>query len=141
VHEEPAVTLTACPGTVRQLIVTGLGRDTPAVIITNDHDMTTRNLIRQDAWRLTIEHHARRPRPRPRPARRPPRPAPRLPRRGPDTIHRRLLETPGQIITTGDLTTVRLERRACSPVLRKASLPPATTIPWWGNRTLRYEFT
>ena len=54
-HEEPAVTLTACPGTVRQLIVTGLGRDTPAVIITNDHDMATRNLIRQDAWRLTIE--------------------------------------------------------------------------------------
>lgn len=35
--------------------------------------------------------------------------------------------------------TVRLERRACSPVLRGASLPPATTVPWWGNRTLRYE--
>jgi hypothetical protein len=25
-------------------------------------------------------------------------------------------------------------------VLRKASLPAQTTIPWWGNRTLRYEF-
>jgi hypothetical protein len=59
----------------------------------------------------------------------------------PDTIQRRFLETPGQIITTSDLITVRLERRAYTPVLRKASLPAATTIPWWGNRTLRYELT
>jgi hypothetical protein len=35
--------------------------------------------------------------------------------------------------------TVRPERRAYSPVLRKADLPPATTVPWWGNHTLRYE--
>ena len=28
--------LTSYPGTVRQLIVTGLGRDAPTVIITND---------------------------------------------------------------------------------------------------------
>lgn len=25
------------------------------------------------------------------------------------------------------------------PVLRKAALPAKTTVPWWGNRTLRYE--
>jgi hypothetical protein len=31
------------------------------------------------------------------------------------------------------------ERRAYSPVLRSADLPD-TTIPWWGNRRLRYEF-
>jgi hypothetical protein len=49
------------------------------------------------------------------------------------------LEPPGQIITSGDTITVRLERRAYSPVLRKAGLPTATTVPWWGNRTLRYE--
>ena len=36
VHEDPAVTLTSYPGTVRQLVVTGLGRDQPTVIITND---------------------------------------------------------------------------------------------------------
>jgi hypothetical protein len=57
----------------------------------------------------------------------------------PDTIQRRFLETPGQIITSGDTITVRLERRAYPPVLHKAALPPTTTIPWWGNRTLRYE--
>jgi hypothetical protein len=55
VHEDPAATLTAYPGTVRQLIVTGLGRDAPTVIITNDRDATTRNLIRQYARRMTIE--------------------------------------------------------------------------------------
>lgn len=56
----------------------------------------------------------------------------------PDTIQHRFLETPGQIITSGDTITIRLERRAYSPVLRKANLPAATTVPWWGNRTLRY---
>ena len=156
--------LTAYPGTVRQLIVTGLGRDTPTVIITNDHDMTTRNLIRQYARRMTIEQRlaeiirafsadalsstvnlnvdldimlavlaqallaALRAR------------LPGYHAATPDTIQRRFLETPGQIITTSDAITVRLERRAYSPVLRKAELPPATTIPWWGGRTLRYEF-
>src|SRR5258708_1823219 len=33
VHEDPAVKLTAYPGTVRQLVVTGLGRDQPTLII------------------------------------------------------------------------------------------------------------
>ena len=37
VHEATAVKLTSYPGTVRQLIVTGLGRDAPTVIITNDN--------------------------------------------------------------------------------------------------------
>src|SRR5207245_1654351 len=45
VHEDPAVKLTSYPGTVRQLIVTGLGRDAPTVIITNDHDTKIRALI------------------------------------------------------------------------------------------------
>jgi hypothetical protein len=57
----------------------------------------------------------------------------------PDTLQRRFLETPGTIITSGDTITVRLERRAESPVLRKAILAAQTTIPWWGNHTPRYE--
>ena len=36
VCESAAVKLTSYPGSVRQLIVTGLGRDAPTVIITND---------------------------------------------------------------------------------------------------------
>ena len=58
----------------------------------------------------------------------------------PDTIQRRFLETPGQIITTTEAITVRLERRAYTPVLRSADLPPATPVPWWGSRPIRYEF-
>jgi hypothetical protein len=57
----------------------------------------------------------------------------------PDTIQRRFLETPGQIITP-DAVTVRLERRAFSPVLRSADLPLATPAPWWNGRSIRYEF-
>ena len=55
VAESAAVKLTSYPGTVRQLVVTGLGRDAPTVIITNDHDITTRALISQYARRMTIE--------------------------------------------------------------------------------------
>jgi transposase len=164
VHESAAVPLTSYPGTVRQLIVTGLGRDAPTVIITNDHDTKTKTLIERYARRMTIEQRlaeiirafcadalssavnlnvdldvmltvlaqallaALRAR------------LPGYHAATPDTLQRRFLETPGQIITTDQAITVRLERRAYSPVLRQANLPPATIVPWWGNRTLRYEF-
>ncbi len=55
VHETAAVKLTSYPGAVRQLIVTGLGRDAPTVIITNDNDIKTKALIGQHARRMTIE--------------------------------------------------------------------------------------
>jgi len=164
VHESAAVRLTSYPGTLRQLIVTGLGHDAPTVIITNDHDITTKAIIGRYARRMTIEQRlaeiirsfctdalsstvnlnvdldvmlavlaqallaALRAR------------LPGYHAATPDTLQRRFLETPGQIINHGDTITVRLERRAYTPVLRKASLPAQTTIPWWGNRTLRYEF-
>ena len=34
----------------------------------------------------------------------------------------------------------RPARRAYSPVLRHASLPGDTTVPWWDGRQLRFEF-
>jgi hypothetical protein len=54
-HEAKAVRLTSYPGTVRQLVVTGPGRDAATVTITNEHQATTRNLISQHARRITIE--------------------------------------------------------------------------------------
>ena len=51
----------------------------------------------------------------------------------PDTLQRRFLDTPGTIITTGDTITVRLDRRAYSPVLRQADLPTDTPVPWWAT--------
>jgi hypothetical protein len=164
VHEDPAVKLTSYPGTVRQLIVTGLGRDAPTVIITNDTAMKTRAVITHYARRMTIEQRlaeiirafcadalsstvnlnvdldvvlavlaqaltaALRAR------------LPGYATVTPDTIQRRFLETPGQIITTPQAVTVRLERRAFSPVLRSADLPPTTPVPWWAGRPIRYEF-
>jgi hypothetical protein len=164
VHQDAAVALSDYPGTVRQLIVTGLGHQAPTVIITNHGHASLKTLIAQYARRMTIEQRlaeiirafcadalsstvnlnvdldvmlavlaqallaALRAR------------LPGYATVTPDTLQRRFLETPGMIINSGDTVTVRLERRAYSPVLRKASLPAQTTVPWWGNRTLRYEF-
>src|SRR6266545_1900330 len=165
VHEATGVRLTSYPGTVRQLVVTGLGREAPTVIITNDHDLPTKALIEHYARRMTIEQRlaeiiqafhadalsstvnlnvdldimlcvlaqaltaALRAR------------LPGYAHVTPDVLQRRFLETPGQIITTHDTITVRLDRRAYSPVLRQADLPNDTHVPWWGNRTLRYHLT
>jgi transposase len=164
VHEATDVRLTHYPGTVRQLILTGLGRTAPTVIITNDTDLPTKALIEHYARRMTIEQRlaeiiqafhadalsstvnlnvdldimlcvlaqtliaALRAR------------LPGYATVTPDVLQRRFLETPGQIITSTTAVTVRLDRRAYTPVLRQADLPD-TPIPWWGNRTLRYEIT
>jgi hypothetical protein len=165
VHESAAVKLTSYPGTVRQLIVTGLGRDAPTVIITNNDQIKTKALIEHYARRMTIEQRlaeiiqafcadalssavnlnvdldvvlcvlaqallaAFRL---------------RLPgnyaHATPDTLQRRFLDTPGEIITGSDGITVKINRRAYSPVLREASLPADTTVPWWDGRQLHFEF-
>jgi hypothetical protein len=51
----------------------------------------------------------------------------------PDTLQRRFPDTPGEIISKGDTITVKINRRAYSPVLRHASLPADTTVPWRGG--------
>ena len=165
VHEDPAVKLTSYPGTVRQLIITGLGRDAPTVIITNDQQITTKALIGHYARRMTIEQRlaeiiqafcadalssavnlnvdldvvlcvlaqaltaAFRL---------------RLPgnyaHATPNTLQRRFLDTPGEIISDSTGITVKINRRAYSPVLRHARLPADTTVPWWDGRQLHFEF-
>ena len=165
VHEATGIRLTGYPGTVRQLVVTGLGRDAPTVIITNDHDLPVKAIIEHYARRMTIEQRlaeiiqafhadalssavnlnvdldimlcvlaqaliaALRAR------------LPGYATVTPDVLQRRFLETPGQITTSGDTITIRLDRRAYTPVLRQADLPHDTQVPWWENRTLRFEFS
>jgi hypothetical protein len=158
------VTLSAYPGPIRQLVVAGLGRDTPTVIITNDHRSSPRQLIERYARRMTIEQRLAE--------------AIRsfhldalasavplnvdldvvlsvlagavcasLRRRlgagyttaTPDTLQRRFLHTGGVILKHHDTIIVRLDRRTYSPVLRSAHIP-TTTVPWWGGRTLRFEY-
>jgi transposase-like protein len=166
VHENKAVRLTSYPGTVRQLVVTGLGRDQPTVIITNEEQATIRNLISQYARRMTIEQRlaeiirsfcadalsstvnlnvdldivlcvlaqallaAFRTRL-----------GPGYATATPDTLQRRFLDSAGTITINGDQVAVRIDRRAYSPALRQATLPPDTTVPWWHGRRLHFEFS
>ncbi len=53
----------------------------------------------------------------------------------PDTLQRRFLTTGRHILTRRNQLIVRLDRRAYSPVLRQADLPPAITVPWLDGRT------
>jgi hypothetical protein len=162
--EDPAATLSAYPSPVRQLAITGLGHDEPTILITNDRDRTPKALIERYAQRMNIEQRlaeairsfgldalagavplnidldvvlsvlahtvcaALRRR------------LPGYATATPDTLQRRFLHTSGLIINHGSEITVRLDRRTYSPVLRQADIPP-TTVPWWGNRTLHFEYT
>jgi hypothetical protein len=160
---DETATLSQYPYPVRQLIVTGLGRDAPTVIISNDQANPAKRIIERYAQRMNIEKHL----------------AESIRAFGadalsgavplnvdldvaltvlagattaalrrrltgyhlatPDTLQRRFLSTPGTITTLGDTITVRLGRRTYSPVLRQAQLPD-TSIPWWGGRTLHFEY-
>jgi hypothetical protein len=163
VAEDPAATLGRYPGPIRQLAVRGLGHDKPTVIVTNDRTMSTRTLIGRYAHRMNIEQRLaesirsfhidalssavqlnvdldvalsvvasavcasfRR----------------RLAGYAtatPDTLQRRFLNTPGEVLNRGDEIVVRLDRKTYNPVLRQAALP-VTQVPWWGGRTLRFEY-
>jgi hypothetical protein len=158
------VTISKYPGTVRQLVVRGLGRDAATVIITNDRRSSAKQIIERYARRMTIEQRLAE--------------AIRsfhldalasavplnvdldvvlsvlagavcasLRRRlgtgyttaTPDTLQRRFLSTGGTIDNHGDTIVVRLNRRTYSPVLRSADIPD-TTVPWWGGRTLHFHY-
>ena len=165
VHEDPAVKLTSYPGTVRQLIVTGLGREAPTVIITNDSQIKTRALVQQYARRMTIEQRLAEiiqafcadalsstvnlnvdldivlcVLAQALLAAFRTRLGPGYATATPDTLQRRFLDTPGTITSDGETITVTLSRRAYSPVLRQSGLRADTAIPWWQNRRLRFRF-
>ncbi len=152
VHEANGIRLTGYPGTVRQLIVTGLGRDTPTVIITNDLDLTAkahRPLRAADDHRTTPRrHHRSLPRRRAvlgsQPQRRPrhhalrARPAltaaPRTRLPGyhsvtPDVLQRRFLETPGTITTSADTSPCASTDAPTHPCSAKPTSPTTPKCP------------
>lgn len=163
VHEDPAARLSAYPGTVRQLAITGLGHDEPTILITNDTQRTATALIQRYAQRMNIEQRlaeAIRSFGLDALAGAVPlnvdpdvvlsvlahtlcaalrRRLPGYATATPDTLQRRFLHTGGQILNHDNEIVVRLDRRTYSPVLRQADLP-TVTVPWWGHRQLRYEF-
>ena len=159
---DETVRLSDYPKPIRQLVVRGLGRESPTVLITNHNTATPKYLIERYARRMTIEQRlaeairsfhldslssavplnvdldvvlsvlasaicaALRQR------------LPGYHTATPDTLQRRFLQTSGVIHTTDDTITVRLDRRAYSPILRSANLPD-TTVPWWGGRRLHLD--
>ena len=164
VIDNPAAKLSSYPGTLRQLAVAGLGHDEPTILITNDPTSPAKAIIERYARRMNIEQRlaesirsfgldalagavplnidldvtltvlahticaAMRRR------------LPGYATTTPDILQRRFLQTSGEILNHGDQITVRLNRRAYSPVLRQADLP-TVTVPWWNNRQLNYQFT
>ena len=164
VHDNPAATLSAYPRPIRQLAITGLGHDQPTLLITNRPGPPARQVIQSYARRMNIEQRlaeaissfsldalagavplnvdldvvlsvlahticaALRRR------------LPGYQTATPDTLQRRFLNTGGIIENDRGQTTIRLARRTYSPVLRQASLPETITVPWWGGRTLRYQY-
>src|SRR6266540_1472766 len=157
------VTVTDYPQTIRQLVVQGLGREAPTVIITNNRRASAKMVIERYAGRMTVEQRLAE--------------SIRsfhldalcsavplnvdldvvlsvlagavcasLRRRltgyqaaTPDTLQRRFLSTGGVIIKQADTIVVRLKRRTYSPVLRQADIPEVA-VPWWHGRRLRFEF-
>jgi len=164
VIDNPAAKLSSYPGTLRQLAVAGLGHDEPTILVTNDPASPAKAIIERYARRMNIEQRlaesirsfsldalagavplnidldvtltvlahticaAMRRR------------LPGYATTTPDILQRRFLQTSGEILNQGDHITVRLNRRAYSPVLRQADLP-TVTVPWWNNRQLNYQFT
>jgi hypothetical protein len=164
VHDDPAATLSAYPRPIRQLTVTGLGHDQPTLLITNDTTAPARHIIQAYSRRMNIEQRlaeaiqsfsldalagavplnidldivlsvlahtlcaALRKR------------LPGYATATPDTLQRRFLSTGGIIENHDGQTTIRLNRRTYSPILRQASLPETITVPWWDGRTIRYQY-
>jgi hypothetical protein len=161
---DQTVAITNYPRPIRQLVVRGLGRDTPTVIITNATGLTARQVIERYARRMTIEQRlAEGIRAFHLDALASAVPlnvdldvvlsvlagavCASLRRRlgagyavaTPDTLQRRFLHTGGAIITDRHALTVRLDRRTYSPVLRQADIPQVR-VPWWGGRLLRFDY-
>ena len=164
VVEDPAATLSAYPGTLRQLAVAGLGHEQPTILITNNHDLPTKKIIENYARRMNIEQRLAE-------AIRSfgldalagavalnvdldvvlsvlahtvcaalRRRLPGYATATPDTLQRRFLSTGGVILNNGNQITVQLDRRTYSPVLRQADLP-TVEVPWWGGRKLNFTYT
>ncbi len=158
------VELDGYEGTVRQLIVTGLGHESPTFFLTNDRPQvqTARDVIQTYASRNHVENHL----------------GEQITffhldclcsevrlnvdfdltltvladllyrslaerlkgfaQAGPSKLFRKFIDTPGQIEITANGVLVRLNKRAHNPVLKEAGLTQLTrAVPWLGGRCVR----
>ena len=161
---EQRVTLRDYAGPLRQFVITDLGHEQPTLLVTNDFHATPTALILRYARRMLIENGladavnflhldalssavalnvsfdvllttmatglyrllARTLR--------------GFERAQPRQIWRRFLHSPGHVRITESEVVVELPRRAHNPILIAAGLlEERTPVPWWENRTLRFE--
>ena len=60
---------------------------------------------------------------------------------GPKQLFRRFVETAGQVEVQGDRVVVRLARRSHNPILREAALDrDCLPVPWLGNRPVSFVY-
>ena len=163
-HVDEWVWLDDYQGAVRQLIVTGLGHESPTFFLTNDmpQPQTAREVIQTYASRNHVENHL--------------geqitffhldclcsavrlnvdfdltltvladllyrRLAERLKgfwRSGPSKLFRKFVDTPGHVEITEKEVIIRLGKRAHNPLLKEAGLTgPTRPVPWMGGRSVR----
>ena len=167
-HRDVTVTeteVTIAKRSFRQLAIRGLGRDQPTLLLTNQRQMTAKQLIERYAKRWLIENQlSAQIRAFHLDALSSQVPlavdldttlsvicdsiyrhfALRLSgyqTATPDTIFRHFIKTPGQLHITPERVEVRLEPRTRTPVLLDADYHNrTTTVPWWGGRQLSYSF-
>lgn len=165
-YVDETIALRDYDGPIRQVAVTGLGREQPTLFLSNNFDVTARDVIVRYAGRNGVEDalgtsvnffhldclasevrlnvdldaaltvlangcyrwlatqlHG-------------------FDKAKPKRLYQKFVETGGQITIQPDRIEVRFERRSHNPILREARLdadPP--TIPWLGDRRLRFKFT
>ena len=167
-HRDVTVTeseVTLAKRSFRQLAIRGLGRDQPTLLLTNQTQMSAKQLIERYAKRWLIENQlSAQIRAFHLDALSSQVPlavdldtslsvvcdsiyrhfALRLSgyqTATPDTIFRHFIKTPGQLHITPERVEVRLEPRTRTPVLLDADYHNrTTTVPWWGERQLSYSF-
>jgi transposase len=158
--------VTIAKRSLRQLVIRGLGRDQPTLLLTNQHQRSPKQLIERYAKRWAIENTlAAQIRAFHLDALSSQVPlavdldttlsvlcdsvyrsfARRLANgyatATPDTIFRHFIAAPGELHVTDDGIDVRLPPRAHTPVLLDAGYHQrAMTIPWWNDRRLTYSF-
>jgi transposase len=163
-YVDELVRLDGYEGTVRQLVVTGLGHESPTFFLTNDlpQPQTARDVIQTYASRNHVENHL----------------GEQITffhldclcsevrlnvdfdltltvladllyrglaerlkgfaQAGPSRLFRKFVDTPGQIEITANGVIVRLNKRAHNPLLKEAGLTqPTRAVPWLGGRSVR----
>jgi len=164
IYEEP-ITIRDYEGPIRQIIVTGTGRDLPMLILTNDFDTRAKKIIETYALRWLIENNIQE----------------NIDffslnalssavivkvdfdiamtliantlykalskkfklfgNSKPKTIYRNLIEGEAKILIASDKLTVRFGKRSYNPMLMDwVNSLPELKVPWMNNRLIEYSF-